>query len=179
MTTTHYSDTVVKAEAMKAAKRKTRKYTAVGAILAVAVVPTAAYAYMSGIFGSGNVSGEAYEATMTVSSSTAGQMKLYPGANIDVQFKVNNPNPFPIEVTQVQATSFSSTDCGSNLAWFSGPVSALNKPITLAAPVRVAANGNSNVSIPQGIKLSETATKGCGFAMGLKVTGNQVAQTAP
>jgi len=179
MTSTHYSTHAHLADAEEAArtaaKRKWRKYGALGAIAAVVIVPTAAYAMISGIFGTGNVSGTAGVATsLSVNQTGLDQQKLFPGSSLNVKFNVTNPNPFPVQVTKVQATTFSSSDCGgANLAWFSGSVSALNQDVTLTTPVTVDANGSALVTVPNGISLSSNATKGCSFTIGVKVTAAQ------
>lgn len=173
----HSSQAEADAAAKSNAVKKARKWAVVGAIAAVVVLPTAAFAYYSDIFGTGSISGdEATAATLTVNQDGVEKAKLHPDTPVDVKFRVYNPNPFPVSVTKVQATDFSSSNCTTptQQAWFSGFATQLNQDVSLATAVTVPKNGNAVVTIPQGLKLSADATKSCQYTIALKVTAAQI-----
>ena len=176
----HFSDNVVEAKAKKAAAKKTRKYVVLGAIAAVAVVPTAAYALIVGLTGSGTVEGEGYEAVPLTVTEGAAAPKLFPGSQTDVSFKVNNPNPFPVKLEKVQPTGFSAKDgCAVGLFSTTLPLNGTSFmfPGFSDGDLTVPANGSKTVTIPNAVKLSEGAARGCGFTMPITVTGAQKAAT--
>ncbi len=174
MTTTHYSENVVRDQAKQAAKKKTRKYVVLGAVAAVAVIPTAAYAAMT-LFGTGNAEVFAYQAQNMPVTNTAFSKTLYPGASANLTFRVDNPNPFPVNITKIAATgadTFNGGGCpnGANL---SGPVMGLNQDYPLPTAVEVGAGGYANVTVPNAVTLGSNATNGCGFKIAVKITGAQ------
>jgi len=172
----HNSENVLREQAKAAAKKKTRKYVVLGSILAVAVIPSAAYAIISGITGSGTVEGQGYETQNMTISEGAASPKLFPGSQTDVSFKVNNPNPFPVKLEQVAPTGFTAKD-GCAVGLFSSTLplngTAFTFPGFSDSDLTVPANGSKTVTIPNAVKLSETATKGCGFTLPITVTGAQ------
>ncbi|PRY19270.1 hypothetical protein CLV70_13633 [Pseudosporangium ferrugineum] len=174
----HFSETVVREQAKKAAAKKTRKYVALGAVAAVAVIPTAAYAIISGLTGSGTVEGEAYATQNLTVTAGAAAPKLFPGAEANVTFRVNNPNPFPVLLQKVEATNFAPKD-GCSITWFTTtlPVNGTSYafPGYPEADLTVPKQGYKDVTIPNGIKLDTDATKGCGFTLSITVTGAQKA----
>ena len=176
----HSSDSVMTAKAKKAAAKKTRKYVVVGAILAVAVIPSAAFALITGLTGSGTVEGEGYESQNMTITDAAAATKLFPGSQADVSFKVNNPNPFPVKLERVQPTGFSAKD-GCAIGVFSTTLplngSAFTFPGFSDEALTVPANGSKTVTIPNAVKLSEGAARGCGFTMPITITGAQKAAT--
>lgn len=174
----HYSENVVREQAKTAAKRRTRKYVLLGAVAAVAVIPTAAYAIITGLTGSGTVEGDGYVAQNLTVSEGAALPKLFPGAQTDISFKVANPNPFPVKLQKVEATGFSAKNA-CDPTWFTTTL-----PVTGAAysfpgfsdeALTVPANGDKVITIPNAVKLANDATKGCGFTLPITVTGAQKA----
>jgi hypothetical protein len=177
MTTTHYSDSVVRDQAMQAAKKKTRKYVLVGAIAAVAIIPTAAYAYMT-LTGTGNAEATAYQARNMPVSQTQFSQELWPGASADLKFVVSNPNPFPVKITDIAATSADTFTGGSvNGANLTGKAMSTNSNYALPAAdqVTIAGNGDAWVTVKDAVTLSPNATAGCGFKVAIRVTGVQTA----
>jgi hypothetical protein len=178
VTTTQFSENVVRDQAMRAAKKKTRKYVVIGAIAAVAIIPSAAYAYMS-LTGTGNAEATAYQAKNMPVSQAQFTSELWPGATADLKFVVSNPNPFPVRITDIAATgadTFNGGGCvnGANLT---GKVMALDTNYTLpsADQVTVAGGGAEWVTVKDAVTLGTGATAGCGFKVAVKVTGIQTA----
>lgn len=174
----HFSEKVVTEQAKAAAKKKTRKYVVLGAIGAVAIIPSAAYAIITGITGSGTVEGEAYETqNMTVTEGAAAP-KLFPGAQTNVSFKVNNPNPFPVLLEKVQPTGFAAKN-QCDPTWFTTTLplngTSFTFPGFAAADLTIPANGSKTVTIPDAVQLKESAPKNCGFSLPITVTGAQKA----
>jgi hypothetical protein len=111
-------------------------------------------------------------------TNTAFSKTLYPAAKANLTFRVDNPNPFPVNITRIAATradTFNGGGCdnGANL---SGPVMALNQDYTLPAAVEVGANNFATVTVPDAVTLNSAATNGCGFKVGIKITGAQKVQ---
>lgn len=172
----HFSENVVRDQAKRAAVKKTRKYAVLGAIAAVAIVPGAAYAIISGITGSGTVEGDAYEAQNMTVTDGAAAVKLFPGSQTDVSFTVNNPNAFPVKLQSVKPTGFIVRN-GCDPTWFSTTLPltgmAYAFPGFADEDLTVPAGGSKVVTIPDAVKLLNSATKGCGFSLPITVTGAQ------
>lgn len=179
----HTSSEEAKAAAKAVARKKNRKYVVLGAIAAVAVIPSAAYAFIVGITGSGNIDSEAGETAQLVISQGATAPKLFPGGKVNVSFKVANPNPFPVVLKKVDATGFVvKNDC--NPAWFTTTLPVTGASYTfpgfstadLTIPAKTGAgNGEKTITIPDAVSLSDAATKSCGFNVAITITGDQKA----
>src|SRR6266516_3324608 len=62
--------------------------------------------------GSGYAKAGTAQALTTVDVSASTAATLYPGANGDVLIKVNNPNPYPVRVTDVTGNGTITADSG-------------------------------------------------------------------
>lgn len=171
----HSDDQAVAFHAKQKGLRKSRKFYAVGAAIAVFASTGAAYAAMT-VFGSGEVTAEAGVAQNLTISEEKVSKKLYPGTVANVTFKVANPNEFPVKVTQV-ALDGAPTDVAP-----AGCVSKITSPLVKsgtaynvpdAAQREVPAKGEAIVVLTNAVKLDNSATTGCGFSIKIKVTGTQ------
>lgn len=170
------------AEAKVIARKKTRKYYVLGALAAVAIIPTAAYAVITGIIGSGTINGEAAAAPtpMTVTNGV-GTPALNPGDTADITFTVNNANTFKVEVKTIEATGFTTNTPGCNIADFTTtlPVNGAAYTLTGDADSRTVPakaggnNGTKVITIPNAITLKPTATKSCAYSIPVTITGDQ------
>lgn len=177
MTSVHYSENVVREQAKTAAKKKSRKYLAIGAAVAVLGGSGAAWAAMT-IFGEGTASATSYQAQNVTVSNEAFNKQIFPGVSADLTFKVTNPNPFPVTIQSVAVdTSRAITvncEVPAEAAKLSGP--AMNTTgsysIPSASQVTVGANGGfATMTVPGAVHLDNSATKGCALTIPFKVTG--------
>lgn len=175
--TLHASDAAVTAQAKNLAKKKSRKYVALGAAAVLLTTTGGAWAAMT-IFGEGSVSAEAYQAKGLTVTDTKLSKKLHPGAEADIIMKVTNPNPFPVKVTQIARTG-NPTDvsAGCDMSKVSSPVTQTPAAYDIPADeqVTVGAEGEATVKVLKVVKLDLSATAGCGFTVGIKITGVQSA----
>jgi hypothetical protein len=95
--------------------RKKRLSGAVVVLLALGVAGLVYAAWTTS--GDGNGYAKAGSAVDLTTSSTAAAATLYPGVNGDVVVKINNPNPYPVRVTDVTGNGTITSDnatCGSS-----------------------------------------------------------------
>lgn len=183
----HASREAAERSAKDLAKKRTRKFVIVGAIAAVAVIPTAAYAIITGIIGTGTISSDAGAApvNMTVANANGGNQPLYPGSQADVKFTVSNPNPYPVTLQSIEATGFTAgapcsvadfTTTLPSTGSYTFPSTFSEESLTVPGKVGQS-NGTKTITIPNGIKLKSTATASCGYSIPVKVTGQQKAES--
>jgi hypothetical protein len=110
---------------------------------------------------SGNGSGyaKATEAkaltTTDVSATTVGQ--LYPGASGDVKLEINNPNPYPVRVTDVAKTSGSPIT-----ADLAGCVTTgVSFSDQSGKTIDIAANDSTSVTFNNAASMSNASDNGC------------------
>lgn len=170
----HQSERVFQDLATKR-KRRNRKVAIGSTLAAVLIIPTGAYAAMT-IFGNGSVTAEAYQSQGLTVSEEHLSKSLFPGAEADIVMRVTNPNPFPVKVTRIElAGDPTNVTAGCDLSKVSGPVAGTAYDIPVASQGTVPAGDNSVITIPKAIKLDLSATQGCGFKFGIKITGVQSA----
>lgn len=167
-------------QAKQAARRRTRKLTLVGIVAAVAIIPTAAYAVITGITGSGTVKSEdgAEKVALVISESDKAPA-LYPGKSADISFKVSNANPYAVKLSQITAGKLVSK-CDVTL--FSSPLPTNGTPYTfpgfsdtsLTIPAKVGnVAGTKVITIKKGLKLSSKATTSCAYSLPITISGDQ------
>ena len=84
----------------------------------------------------------------------------YPSTSVGAVYaSVNNPNPFPVRITNatfgaITVTPITGRTCAAS--YISAP-----SPVTLATPVTVAANATAAVTVPGALEMSATAENGC------------------
>lgn len=148
--------------------------TGIGVLIGGAIASSIAYALWS-VSGSGESSDQVITAddlVLTANASPAAD--LFPGGTGAAQFTVENPNPFPVQVTALQfgaVTSSAPTACpASNLA---------TTNVTLGTPIAVPADGTSPAqSVGKAFTLATNAPNGCQgvtFTVATTATGTQVA----
>ena len=92
--------------------------------------------------------------TTSVATTTAA---LYPGiTGANLSLTVNNPNPFPVTITSVNANGAAVPDA----AHASGCVTTGVSYATTSTSKTVAANGSSSFTVP-GVSMSNASDTGC------------------
>jgi len=141
----------------------TRRRVILGALTLVAL-GAASLVYAAWVTnGTGSVYAEAGEAqslsTIDVSASvTSLPGALYPGTDGDVLIQVHNPNPFPIEVTQVAANGAVTASGGIGTCTTTGV--SLNAPVATA--IEAAAESNSaETALSDAAHMSSASEDGC------------------
>lgn len=175
--TLHFSENAVNDQAKKAAKRKTRKYTVLGALGAVLILPAAAYAAVT-LWGFGDVSASATEIQALTITDVSLTAPLVPGVTVGSKGIVHNPNNFPVTVTDVitRTTGLGVTGVGcvastvhpvGTFGSFGGAVGdGWKQALT---PVTIAANSAEWVTVPEAVLQDSGATAMCGFTAKIAV----------
>jgi hypothetical protein len=177
MTTTYGSDAAVREQAKTTAKRKARKYTVIGAGLAVVLSAGGAYAAMT-MLGNGSVTAKAYQAKDLTVTDAKPATDLYPGVESDLVMTVKNDNPFPVKITSLKATGApTNVSAGCDLSKVTGPNGSLATQYNIPTADQPTVNGGSTqpVTIPKVLKMDISATQGCGFTIAIQVTAVQSA----
>ena len=158
-------------------KKRTILRGMAGAVVAIAISAGVAVAMWSAT-GSGSGSALASTAqpvTLNAVALTASAASLYPGGPAgNVYFTVQNPNPYPIKLTNIAWGTPVSSDpsaCPSSV------ISVDSNAPTSGLSIQVPANGTSSaIQVNSVLDLSSTATDACqgnGFTVPLTVTGTQ------
>ena len=147
-----------------------RKRIVIVAVLAAALLcgGTAVAAWL--VSGSGPATGKATTAMSLAVTGGTPTATLYPGATSSVYATVNNPNPFPIDLTGASFGTVATASTVSGKTCSASNVTALG-PVTLNPVVRVAANGSASVTVPNALQMITTAEDGCqGASFNVQVT---------
>jgi hypothetical protein len=137
-------------------RRRRRRILAFGAaVLAVCGIATAFAAWTVGGGGSGTATAtSAQNLTTSVATTTA---SLYPGiTGANLALTVNNPNPFAVTITSVNANGAAVPDAAHASACVTTGVSFATTATTKTVP----ANGSSSFTIP-GVSMSNASDTGC------------------
>jgi hypothetical protein len=181
MTSVHYSENVVRDQAKTAAKKKSRKYVAIGAAAAVLGAGGAAWAAVQ-LFGFGDADVAATTVQNLSVDNIATTDPLLPGETVGATGIVHNPNNFPVKVTGViiREVGLEGVGAGCNAPGVLIPQGVYGNygagigngwKTTLAAPIPVAKNNGAEwVSIQQAVKQQAGTTMLCGFKAKIAVT---------
>jgi hypothetical protein len=141
----------------RAQRRRKHKRKAVGlaAGIAVALGATAAFAAWT-VGGGGTGTASAVSAVDLTTSVAATTPELYPGiTGADLYLTVDNPNPFPVDITSVNANGAAVPDAGHPTCVTTGVTFS-----TTAVTETVAANGSSSFTVA-GVAMDNTSDNGC------------------
>src|SRR6478736_3600210 len=108
----------------------------------------------------GGGSGYAKATTADVSASTTAS--LYPGADGNVLIKINNPNPYAVQVTDVTGNGTITADsghstCGSDAGHPTGVTFTNQTGLTLNVP----ASGNTQTTLNNAAHMSNASDDSC------------------
>ena len=143
-----------------------------GALLAASVATAAWLAN-----GTGTGTAKAITATaLTVDPDTVGSAAapdLYPGqTDADLFVTVNNPNPYPITVTQISRTPATSITSDSAACNTGGHGVTMDSPVVVS--ISVLASSSTTQSVPNIVNMattSDNACQGAVFTIPVTVTG--------
>lgn len=98
--------------------------------------------------------------------------KLIPGGSVALQFDVENPNDFPVTLSDVVSTSNPTITCANSaeVALLSSSLLAGNK-LVLPAPIELSAGQSKTVTVANAVSLKKAATAGCSIEGKFKLTG--------
>jgi hypothetical protein len=137
-------------------RRWSKRLVALAALTALTVGIGVAYAVWTvGGAGSGTATAPSAQPLTTSVATTSAQ--LYPGiTGADLFLTVNNPNPFPVSVTSVNADG----DAVPDAAHAAGCVSTGVTFTTQATAQTIPANGSLSFTVP-GVAMSNASDNGC------------------
>ncbi len=136
-----------------------RKRITVGTV-AVVVLAAAGLAYAawtSSGTGSGYAKAKSAQALTTVDISATTAATLYPGATGDVEIKISNPNPYPVQVTSVTGNGAITPDAGHASCTVTGVTFANQTGQT----INVAAGGTTTKTLTGAASMDNTSSNGC------------------
>ena len=112
--------------------------------------------------GSGTATGKAGSAlnptTTVVAGSAITSGLLYPGLSGDVKITVNNPNPYPVRVTNINGTGAVTASGGTGTCTTTG-VTFTNT--TLSSGNAIAANASATFTLTDAANMSTSSQDGC------------------
>jgi hypothetical protein len=137
----------------------TKKRITVGTI-AVVVLAAAGLAYAawtSSGTGSGYAKAQSAQALTTVDVSASTAATLYPGATGNVEIRISNPNPYPVQVTSVTGNGPITADAGHASCTVTGVTFANQTGQTINVP----AGGATTTTLTGAASMDNTSSNGC------------------
>jgi hypothetical protein len=138
----------------------TRKRNIVGgsvAVLALGLAGLVYAAWTTSGTGSGYAKAGSAQVLTTVDVSASTTATLYPGATGDVLLKINNPNSYPVRVTDVTGNGAITADSGHTGCVATG-VTFTNQT---AKTIDIAANAQTQVTLTGAAKMTNASDNGC------------------
>ncbi len=135
--------------------RTGRKVAVLAAGAVVALAASAAFAAWT-VSGGGTGTASATSAQNLTTSVATTTAALYPGVTgADLYLTVNNPNPFPVTITSVNANGAATADAGHPTCVTTGVTST-----TTAVSKVVPAGGSTSFTVPS-VAMSNASDTGC------------------
>jgi hypothetical protein len=149
--------------------RKARLLAGAGTILVLGVVGLVYAAWTTNGSGSGYAKAGSAEALTTVDVSAATVADLYPGSDGNVLVRINNPNSFPVRVTNINGNGAITADAGHPTCTTTG-VTYTNQ----SGNFDVAANTAQTFTLNNAAHMSNASDNGCQgatFTIPVSLTG--------
>jgi hypothetical protein len=140
------------------------------AVLVLGVVGLVYAAWTSTGSGSGYAKATSSQALTTVDVSASTTATLYPGADGDLLLKIHNPNPYPVQVTDVTGNGTITADashstCGSDGSHPTGVTYTNQTGLTINVPNASTdsgdGNGNKQVTLSGSVHMSNSSDNSC------------------
>jgi hypothetical protein len=139
-------------------------------ILALATAGLVYAAWTTSGSGSGYAKATSAQALTTDDVSATTTAQLYPGGTGDVKLKINNPNPYPVRVTDVARTGAITATGGTGTCTTTGVTFTDQTGQT----IDIAANGSTSVTLNNAAAMSNASDNGCQgatFTIPVSLTG--------
>lgn len=155
---------------MRGTKRKAAIVAASLTVMLVASVALAAW--LASGTGSGYAKADTADDLTTSAATPAGDL-LYPGSVGDMVITINNPNPYPVTVTQVARTADPITsDAGATCDAATGVGTNGTWPVVVS--IDIAANDSTTTTLDDVLAMtndSDTTCQGAVFTVPVTVSG--------
>jgi hypothetical protein len=140
-----------------------RKRRYIGAAITVLVLAATALVYAAWTStGTGNGYAKAGTAVDLTTSSTAAAASLYPGVDGDVALKVNNPNPYPVQVTDVTGNGAITASGGTGTCTTTGVTFTAQHGQTINVPAKSGGvDGTTTTTLTGAAHMSNSSDNGC------------------
>ncbi|MDQ4145216.1 MAG: hypothetical protein M3198_16045 [Actinomycetota bacterium] len=146
-------------------KKSRRRLLTLAASVAMLIVGSVVFAaWLVPGTGSGYAKAKQSQALTTDDVGAITTSQLYPGASGDVKVKVNNPNPFPVTITGVDANGAISSD--NPACTDVGGDASKNTGVTFQDQVlnggnEVPANGSLTLTLGDAVTMSNQSVNAC------------------
>jgi hypothetical protein len=142
---------------MTHATRKRRLITGLSAMLVLGVAGLVYAAWTTNGSGSGYAKAGTAQALTTVDVSATTAATLYPGADGNVLLKINNPNPYPVRVTDVTGNGTVTADSGHAACVTTGVTFTDQHSQT----IDIAAGAQTQTTLTGAAHMSNASDNGC------------------
>jgi hypothetical protein len=150
--------------------RRRHLITGLLTVLVLGVVGLVYAAWTTNGSGSGYAKAGTAQALTTIDVSASTAATLYPGANGDVLLKINNPNPYPVRVTDVIGNGAITADAGHATCVTTGVTFTDQHSQTLD----IAASSQTQSTLTGAAHMSNASDNGCQgatFTIPVSLTG--------
>lgn len=134
------------------------------AIVAVAALSAGAIAYAAWVAnGSGSATAKAGTAiAMSTSDASAStSATLYPGASGELSVTINNPNPYPVRVTEIAAGEGSVTSSGGTDDEDCDDATGVSLVPQNGLAIEIGANDSTTATIEGAVQMDNSSADGC------------------
>jgi hypothetical protein len=112
--------------------------------------------------GSGYAKATTAQALTTVDVSASTNAALYPGADGDVEIRIANPNPYPVQVTDVTANGAITADSGhSTCGSDAGHPTGVTFTDQTGQSINVGASGSTQTTLTNAAHMSSASDDSC------------------